>query len=74
MTAITADDLRCSFTERELEVLLLLAQGKSNAEIAEVCGCKVGTVKTHLLVVFDILDVRNRVAAARCVWQAGLGL
>lgn len=50
-------------TTRQLEVLRLLAQGKSNKMIARELGVTEGTVKVHLLAVFRTLDVRNRTAA-----------
>lgn len=50
-------------TARQLEVLRLLAQGKSNKLIARELGVTEGTVKVHLLAVFRTLDVRNRTAA-----------
>jgi DNA-binding NarL/FixJ family response regulator len=50
-------------TARQLDVLRLLAQGKSNKVIARELGVTEGTVKVHLLAVFRTLDVRNRTAA-----------
>lgn len=61
-----------SLTERELEVLRLIAQGATNQEIAERLVITVGTVKSHINHVLGKLDAHNRteaVARAR-----GLGL
>lgn len=59
-----------SLSERELEVLTLLVQGRSNAEIAEKLTVSVNTVKTHLQHIFDKLGVHDRrtaVARARAL-------
>lgn len=61
-TAITAAGL----TERESEVLALLAKGHTNAEIAEALFLGEATVKTHLSNVLQKLGVRDRLQAV--VW------
>ena len=50
-------------TERELEILRLLALGLSNQEIADRLILAVGTVKTHNHHIFGKLGVANRVQA-----------
>jgi DNA-binding NarL/FixJ family response regulator len=50
-------------TNREAEVLLWTAQGKSNADIAVILGMSEKTVKQHLGVVFQKLGVESRLAA-----------
>lgn len=50
-------------TERQVEVVRLLARGLSNKGIARELGVSEGTVKVHLLAVFRALDVRNRTSA-----------
>jgi LuxR family transcriptional regulator, maltose regulon positive regulatory protein len=50
-------------SERELEVLCLLALGLSNQEIAEALTLVVGTVKAHNHHIFAKLGVSNRVQA-----------
>ncbi len=50
-------------TPREAEVLLWLAQGKSNPDIAIILGAAEGTVKKHLEHIFDKLGVESRNAA-----------
>jgi DNA-binding NarL/FixJ family response regulator len=52
-----------ALTERQMEVVRLLARGLSNKAIARELGVTEGTVKVHLLAVFRALDVRNRTAA-----------
>lgn len=50
-------------TERELEVLELLAQGLSNRQMADRLHVSANTVKTHLSRVYDKLDAPRRTAA-----------
>jgi DNA-binding NarL/FixJ family response regulator len=61
-----------SLTNRELEILRLVADGHTNAEIAE--GLHVGraTVKTHLAHVFDKLGVSDRTAAVAAAFRKGI--
>jgi DNA-binding NarL/FixJ family response regulator len=51
-------------TEREREVLKLLAQGLTNKEIADALVISTNTVKRHLKAIFDKLEVHTRSAAA----------
>lgn len=51
-------------TPREAEVLLWVAQGKANAEVATILGCAENTVKVHLAHIFEKLGYENRNAAA----------
>ncbi len=51
-------------SERELEVLDLIADGLTNKEIGEKLFISVNTVKTHILKIYEKLDVQNRTAAA----------
>ena len=55
--------LALGLTEREAEVLLWVAQGKGNSDVASVLGMAEKTVKKHLGNVFDKLGVENRNAA-----------
>ena len=50
-------------TERELEVLGLIAEGHSNQEIAEKMFVTVGTVKAHVSHIYRKFDVRSRTQA-----------
>lgn len=52
-------------TEREYEVLELLAQGHSNKEIAERLFVSANTVKTHLAHLYDKLEVSRRTQAVQ---------
>ena len=67
------DDRRlAALTERETEVLRLIAAGLSNAEIGERLHVGVQTVKTHVGAVLTKLDVRDRTQAAITAYTTGL--
>jgi two-component system, NarL family, response regulator DevR len=51
-------------TEREVDVLRLLAEGKSNAEIAAILVLSDKTVRNHISIILDKLHLNNRVEAA----------
>lgn len=61
-----------TLTEREREVLRLLAAGEPNARIADELRISVGTVKDHVRAVLRKLGAPNRVAAAVIAHQTGL--
>lgn len=50
-------------TPREWDVLQLMAEGKSNAEIAESLFLSLSTIKTHTSNVLSKMDVKNRIQA-----------
>ena len=60
-----------SLTDRELDVVRLVALGRTNAEIAAELYVSLSTVKTHLSSVQLKLDARNRVEIAAWAWQNG---
>jgi DNA-binding NarL/FixJ family response regulator len=61
-----------ALTEREREVFELIAQGLSNAEIADRLYLTEGTVKSHVSHIFDKLNVRDRTQAVIFPYDAGV--
>jgi predicted ATPase/DNA-binding NarL/FixJ family response regulator len=59
-------------SERELEVLRLVAQGLSNKRVAKALGLSDNTVKFHLNAVFNKLGCRTRAEATRLAMERGL--
>ncbi|NUP14907.1 MAG: response regulator transcription factor [Streptomyces sp.] len=74
--AATADDEETTrvgrLTEREREVLVLIAEGLSNAEIGTRIHLSAGTVKDHVSAILTKLRVGSRVQAALLAQRAGL--
>jgi DNA-binding NarL/FixJ family response regulator len=71
-TSVGSEDLIAPLTDREEEVLRLLATGLSNRDIASLLFIAESTVKTHVEHIIGKLGVSDRVQAA--VWAARHGL
>jgi DNA-binding NarL/FixJ family response regulator len=61
--ALKAKDRLPSLSSRELEVLNVLATGKSTKEIARLLYLGEPTIKTHLASIYRKLEVTNRISA-----------
>ena len=62
-----------SLTRRENDTLALLAEGRSNREIAQALFVSEKTVKVHVAAIFRKLGVTNRTKAAMMAVQMGVG-
>ncbi len=69
---VRAPETTGALTEREAEVLRLLAQGQSNKEIAQTLQIVEDTVKTHVKHILSKLGVQSRTQAALCAMRLGL--
>jgi len=65
-------DRLSSLTEREIEVMRLIAKGKTNSEIAADLFVGETTVKTHISNLFTKLDLRDRAQAVVYAYESGL--
>ncbi|MCL1079936.1 DNA-binding response regulator [Parashewanella spongiae] len=59
-------------SDREIEILIKVANGFSNAEIAEILFISVKTVRTHVSNILGKLNLRDRTQAAVHAWKSGL--
>ena len=65
-------DADAHVSDREIEILMLVAQGQSNREIARELHISDSTVKAHMLHIFDKLDVTDRTAAVTTAVRRGI--
>jgi len=69
---VTSPAALSELTQREIEVLRLVARGLSNAEIAEQLVISAGTAKTHVGRILEKLDLRDRVQAVVLAYETGI--
>lgn len=69
----TPHRLQASLTQRETDILALLAEGRSNRDISRGLFLSEKTVKAHLAAVFRKLGVANRTQAAMAAVSMGIG-
>jgi DNA-binding NarL/FixJ family response regulator len=76
MRAVTLDQgaarIRGELSERELEVLRLIANGKDNSQIAEALHISPKTVKNHISNILMKLQIENRIQAAVYAVRSGI--
>ncbi|KUO18061.1 response regulator [Streptomyces dysideae] len=65
-------DAACPLTERELDVVRLVAVGRTNQEICQQLVLSLSTVKTHLANIQHKINARNRVEIAAWAWERGM--
>ena len=67
-----ANAIRAELSDRELEVLKLIANGKDNAQIAAELVISPKTVKNHISNILMKLQIQNRIQAAVYAVRSGL--
>ena len=72
VAARVGERMLAKLSPREMEVLTLLAKGRSNKEIASALGLVVGTVKIHVANIFSKLGVSDRTQALIAAVQRGI--
>jgi DNA-binding NarL/FixJ family response regulator len=76
MRAVTLDQgaetIRSELSDRELDVLRLIANGKDNSEIAEALHISPKTVKNHISNILMKLQIENRIQAAVYAVRSGI--
>ncbi len=68
----TTQESQSPLTQREQEILVLIAAGRTNQEIAQLLHIAIGTVRVHVHAILQKLEVRDRTQAAVLAIQKGL--
>jgi DNA-binding NarL/FixJ family response regulator len=71
--SVVPQEVFSDLTDREREILSLIAQGDSNADIAEALTISIKTVRNHVSNIFNKLQVADRAQAVIRAREAGLG-
>jgi DNA-binding NarL/FixJ family response regulator len=66
------EENRAGLNKREIEILGLLAQGRSNREIATLLSLSEQTIKNRLSAIYPKLKATNRTEAVTCAIRQGL--
>ncbi len=64
--------IKHDLSAREVQVVLLIAKGKTNTEIADILFISINTVKTHTKHIFEKLSVKNRTEAIMKSFSEGI--
>lgn len=72
MKPATRKEVDVSLTPRELDVISRIGEGRSNREISEELALSVGTVKNHISIILDKLELRDRTQIAIYAIRHGL--
>jgi DNA-binding CsgD family transcriptional regulator len=67
-----SSDKLSQLTKRELEVLWVVSQGKTNAQTSQILGVTEQTIKYHLGNIYPKLEVSNRTEASRVAFNEGI--
>lgn len=72
MNRTAAEEADESLTPRELDIICRIGEGRSNREISEELALSVGTVKNHISMILDKLELRDRTQIAIYAIRHGL--
>jgi DNA-binding CsgD family transcriptional regulator len=71
-TELDKNEIKAKLTDREIEVLQYVIQGKTNREIAEILTITHHTVKAHVASIIRKIGVKNRLDAALLAVTKGI--
>lgn len=72
MNRTAAEEVDESLTPRELDIICRIGEGRSNREISDELALSVGTVKNHISIILDKLELRDRTQIAIYAIRHGL--
>jgi DNA-binding NarL/FixJ family response regulator len=71
---LSGKDNAAELSNREVEIVKLMADGMSNSDIAKHASISIGTVKNHITNIYSKLDMRSRREVIAWAWRSGLDL